>query len=79
MFVYASFFVIGFSGFYLLGASAKHPEAEAETDEVDEVNTVKVVHFSPCGGAFRSPLLLKFDGFSEDASCIACDCAGEAG
>lgn len=59
MFVYASFFVIGFSGFYLLGASVKHPEAEAETDEVDEVDTVKVLHFcfSLVGELFAPPVV----------------------
>lgn len=57
MFVYASFLVLGFSDFYLLGAGVNRPEAEAEADEVNEVDTVKVVHFSPyatpvgrCGG-----------------------------
>jgi len=45
--MYASFFVLGFSGFYLLGAGVNRPKAEAEADAVNEVDTVKVLHFSP--------------------------------
>ena len=54
--MYASFLVLGFSDFYLLGTGVNRPETEAEADAVNEVDTVKVLHISPWWGSFDPPV-----------------------